>query len=315
MEISNITRPILILVLIVMTHNQLKAFEPVPGLTESVANKHKLKILTWNIYMLPFCSKIHQNCKRAMAIAQGIPGYAYDIIVFEEAFDHNVRKIIRNQLKDYYPFMYGPANKSTFSIKTNSGIWILSKIPFRQLEQIEFKNRFGINALARKGAVLFEGEWQGQSFQLIGTHLQNDSPDSVRYGQCREIADKLSKKYTKSDTPQIICGDFNIEFAEKVKYGKMLKILDAENGSLKGNLQTSFDEVNNNLAQKENGEKQLIDYVLVRNHDAIIDIERQVFVLKGCIRDIDSNLSDHYGIEATVNFCTPPPVSLSLLHK
>ena len=299
----------------IMMHNQLKAREPGPGLAESRVNKHKLKILTWNIYMLPFCSKIHKNCKRAMAIAQEIPDYAYDIIVFEEAFDHKARKILRNQLKDYYPFMYGPANKSSFSLRTNSGIWILSKIPLQQLEQIEFKNRFGIDALARKGAVLFEGEWQGQSFQLLGTHLQNDSPDSVRYGQCHEIAEKLLKKYTKSDTPQIVCGDFNIEFAKNVNYGKMLKILDAENGSLKGDLQTSFDEVNNKLAQKESGEKQLIDYVLVRNSEAIKDIERQVFLLKGCIREIDSDLSDHYGIEATVNFTISPPVSLSLLHK
>ena len=116
MEINIIARPILILVLIVMTHNQLKAFEPGPGLTVSEANEHKLKILTWNIYMLPFCSKIHKNCKRAMAIAQEIPGYSYDIIVFEEAFDHQARKILRNKLKEYYPYMYGPANKSSFSL-------------------------------------------------------------------------------------------------------------------------------------------------------------------------------------------------------
>jgi sphingomyelin phosphodiesterase len=122
--------------------------------------------------MLPFCSKIHRNCKRAKAIVQEIPGYNYDIIVFEEAFDHQARKILRNQLRGYFPFMYGPANESSFSFRTNSGIWILSKIPLQQLEQIEFKNRFGIDALARKGAVLFEGEWQGQPFQLLGTQSE-----------------------------------------------------------------------------------------------------------------------------------------------
>jgi len=300
----------------VMVHFQLKACQPVPGLTVSGTNRHKLKILTWNIYMLPFCSKINKNYKRAMAIAQEIPGYAYDIIVFEEAFDHQARKILRNQLKAYYPFMYGPANKSSFSLRTNSGIWILSKIPLKQLEQIKFENRFGIDALARKGAVLFEGDWHGQPFQLLGTHLQNDSPDSVRYGQCHdEIADKLLKKYAGSDIPQIVCGDFNIEFAKRVNYAKMLKILDAENGSLTGDLQTSFDEVNNKLAQKENGEKQLIDYVLVRNPVAIKDIERQVIVLKGYVSDIFSDLSDHYGIEATINFSISTPLSLSLLNK
>ncbi len=295
-------------------HNQLKASEQISELTVSEANKHKLKILTWNIYMLPFCSKIHKNCKRAVAIAKEIPGHDYDILVFEEAFDYQARKILREQLKGYYPFMYGPANKSSFSLRTNSGIWILSKIPLQQLQQIKFKNRYGIDALARKGAVLFQGEWQGQPFQLLGTHLQNDSPDSVRYGQCHEIADKLLKKYAKSNIPQIICGDFNIEFIEKVVYGKMLKILDAENGSLNGDLQTSFDEVNNKLAFKKNGKKQLIDYVLVRNSKSIRDIDRKVSALKNNARDIISDLSDHYGIEAIIHFNNPPAEALTLLH-
>ncbi|MEI6679956.1 MAG: sphingomyelin phosphodiesterase [Mariniphaga sp.] len=314
MEINIIIRPILFLVLLVITHNQLKGSEPISELTVSEVNKHKLKILTWNIYMLPFCSKIHKNCKRAVAIAKEIPGYDYDIIVFEEAFDYQARKILRDQLKGYYPFMYGPANKSSFSLRTNSGIWILSKIPLQKLEQIKFKNRYGIDALARKGAVLFEGEWQGQPFQILGTHLQNDSPDSVRYGQCHEIADKLLRKYAKMDIPQIICGDFNIEFVEKVVYGKMLKILDAENGSLNGDLQTSFDEVNNKLAFRKNGKKQLIDYVLVRNNKSIKDIDRNVSALKNNVRDIVSDLSDHYGIEAIIQFNNPPAEALTLLH-
>jgi endonuclease/exonuclease/phosphatase family metal-dependent hydrolase len=291
-----------------MAQHQAKPCGPVAVSAGPEANNHQLKILTWNIYMLPFCSKMHQNCKRAMAIAREIPAYNYDIIVFEEAFDRRARKILRDQLKGYFPFIYGPANESSFSIRTNSGIWI----PLRQLEQIKFKNRFGIDALARKGAVLFEGEWQGQSFQLLGTHLQNNSPDSVRYGQCHEIAHKLLRKYAKSDIPQIVCGDFNIEFADKVNYSKMLNILDAENGSLKGDLQTSFDEVDNKLAKKDNGKKQLIDYVLVRNFKSIKYIERKVFVLKGCIKDIVSDLSDHYGIEARVNFSIPTRIAQSV---
>ncbi len=183
------------------------------------------------------------------------------------------------------------------------------------LEQIKFKNRFGIDALARKGAVLFSGEWEGQPFQLLGTHLQNESPDSIRCGQCREISDKLLRKYARADIPQIVCGDFNIEYGDKVNYAKMLNLLDAENGSLQGDFQSSFDEVDNNLARKENGEKQLIDYVLARNASAIKNIKRQVVVMKGLIRDMVSDLSDHYGIEAIIHFDTPSNVALSLLQQ
>ncbi len=300
--------------LVVLAVNQPNTCVSAPEPTPASAKQNELKILTWNIYMLPFCSQIHHNCKRADAIAKKIASYRYDIIVFEEAFDYKARRILRNQLKDDYPFMYGPANDSGFSLKTSSGIWILSKIPLRQLEQIEFKNRFGIDAFARKGAVLFEGQWKGQDFQLLGTHLQANSPDSIRCGQCREIADKLLQKYSKAEIPQFICGDFNIEFEDQVNYKNMLTLLKAENGSLTGEFQNSFDEVNNNLAQKENGRKSLIDYILVRNAKAIRKIERYVFVLKDHLKNNYSDLSDHYGIEADVNFDNRPYLALSRLH-
>ena len=294
--------------------NQANPSASAPGTSQSATKQRDLSILTWNIYMLPFCSEIHGNCKRAGSIAKQIAAYNKDIIVFEEAFDHQARKILRCQLKGVYPFMYGPANDSKFSFKTSSGIWILSKIPLRQLEQIEFKNRFGIDAFARKGAVLFEGEWQGQSFQLLGTHLQANSPDSIRCGQCKEIANKLLKKYARPEIPQIVCGDFNIEYADQVNYKNMLSLLDAENGGLQGDVQSSFDEIDNQLAQKENGKKSLIDYILVRNAKAIKYIERKVFVLKEHTRDIYSDLSDHYGIEAFVRFGNTNSLAFSLLH-
>jgi endonuclease/exonuclease/phosphatase family metal-dependent hydrolase len=211
--------------------------------------------------------------------------------------------------------MYGPANDSFFSLRTNSGVWILSKIPLQMLQQIKFKNRFGIDALARKGAVLFEGQWQGQSFQLLGTHLQADSPDTVRRGQCLEIADKLLRKYTKDNTPQIVCGDFNIEIDDPKNYGYMLKVLDVQNGGLQGDVYSSFDEVDNKLARKENGKKRLIDYVLIRNSKVIKDINRRVLVLREYQKNIASDLSDHYGIEAFIHFDSSIPPVLTLLDK
>jgi sphingomyelin phosphodiesterase len=315
MKMEMIKRLLLLFLMSGSAVNQANPSEYTPESTPLPSKKNELKILTWNIYMLPFCSELHANCKRADVIARKIAGYNNDIIVFEEAFDHQARKILRYQLKGEYPFMYGPANDSKFSFKTNSGIWILSKIPLRQLEQIEFKNRFGIDAFARKGAVLFEGEWQGQPFQLLGTHLQANSPDSVRRGQCHEIADKLLKKYARPEIPQIVCGDFNIEFEDKANYATMLTVLDAENGKLTGDVQSSFDEIDNQLAQKENGKKSLIDYILVRNAKAIRNIDRKVFVLKERSKDIFSDLSDHYGIEANVQFDYTSSLVLSFTHQ
>ena len=266
------------------------------------SKNQELNILTWNIYMLPYCSVINGNHQRAKIIAAKIKNLAYDIIVFQEAFDHRSRKIIRKQLSQVFPFQYGPVNESGFSFRTNSGIWVISKIPLREKEEIEFSHRYGIDAMARKGAILLEGNWEGNLFQLLGTHLQADSPDSIRREQCNEIAERLLQKYKIDQVPQIICGDFNIETKDTINYRHMLTTLNARNGKLEGKIQSTYDEVENLLAKKEGGKKSIIDYILVSNAEIIKNIQRKVSVFKEVMEDKTIDLSDHYGIEASINF-------------
>jgi sphingomyelin phosphodiesterase len=264
--------------------------------------EHSLKILSWNIYMLPYGSLINGNVKRAKAIATQIAKYDYDIVVFEEAFDRQARDILRKVLINYFPYNYGPANKRPYSFRINSGIWVFSKIPLQSLSEIEFQTCYGIDKIARKGAVLLEGIWHEQRFQLICTHLQANSPDHIRYQQCMEIKEKLLGNYAVENVPQIICGDFNIEIDDQKNYRSMLTILDSDNGILAGEIQTSYDEVDNELAQKKDGKKQLIDYILIRNKQLVNNISRRILVLKEYKDKREFNLSDHYGIEASIQF-------------
>jgi sphingomyelin phosphodiesterase len=273
----------------------------------------ELKILTWNIYMLPHCNLFNHNCKRAKIIAEKLSDSPYEIIVFEEAFDYRARRIIKEKLQGIYPYIYGPANYSFFSLKTSSGIWILSKIPLNKIKEIEYKNRFGIDALARKGAVMYEGNWNGNDFQLVGTHLQANSPDSIRREQCNQIAVSLLQQYAKPNVTQIVCGDFNIEKDDTLNYNYMLHVLNAENGLMDGDLNTSFDELDNTLAKKVNGKKQLIDYVLLRNASLINFIHRKVTVFRQYFGNKFIELSDHYAVEASVTFA--PVRNLSSLLK
>lgn len=269
-----------------------------------VKASNELKILTWNIYMLPHCNIINKNKKRARAIAEKLSQLEYDIILFEEAFDYRARRIIRNALNNKYPFIYGPANESFFSLRTNSGLWVLSKVPLTHLKEIEYKSRFGIDAMARKGAAMFEGNWTGNAFQIIVTHLQADSPDEVRRQQCGEIAAELLDKFSRKNVPQFVCGDFNIEMDDIKNYNYMLSALHVENGKMDGDLSVSYDEIDNHLARRENGKKRLIDYILLRNHDEKIStVMRRISVLKSKINEfMETDLSDHYGIEATILF-------------
>jgi len=274
--------------------------------TNSKKNSSELNILTWNIYMLPHCSWFKGNSKRAAEIAKSLESSKYDVIVFEEAFDHRARRIIRKQLENSFPFMYGPANQNMYSLRTSSGIWVISKIPLTKIKEIEYSKRTGIDAMARKGAVMFQGEWHGKEFQLVGTHLQNDSPDEVRHQQCEEIYQELLKKYYSSDIPQIVCGDFNIEMGDSLNYNYMLDALNAENGMMEGNIHVSFDEIDNQLAKRPDGKKQLIDYILVRNSRLIESIRRRVSIFHGYNNDVITDLSDHYGIEAAIFFGSAP---------
>jgi endonuclease/exonuclease/phosphatase family metal-dependent hydrolase len=274
--------------------------------TNSKKNSSELNILTWNIYMLPHCSWFKGNSKRAVEIAKSLVSSKYDVIVFEEAFDHRARRIIRNRLENSFPFMYGPANQNMYSLRTSSGIWVISKIPLTKIKEIEYSSRTGIDAMARKGAVMFQGEWHGKEFQLVGTHLQNDSPDEVRHQQCEEIYQELLKKYYSTDIPQIVCGDFNIEIGDSINYNYMLDALNAENGMMEGNIHVSFDEIDNQLAKRTDGKKQLIDYILVRNSRLIESIRRRVSIFQGLHKDVITDLSDHYGIEASIFFSSSP---------
>lgn len=266
------------------------------------SNIGQLKILTWNIYMLPHCSLVHKNCMRARIIANQLCFSDFDLIVFEEAFDTRARWILQRKLRNAYPYMYGPANMPLLPVRTNSGVWVVSKIPLTLIDQIEFTHKFGIDAMARKGAVMFEGNWKGQDFQLVCTHLQANSPDNIRREQCKEIALRLLSKNTKANVPQILCGDFNIQSDDPENYQYMLHTLDAENGTIDGDINTSFDEIDNTLARKANGKKQMIDYVLVRNGSLFNNIHRKISVLRASGNNRIKDLSDHYGVEALVEF-------------
>lgn len=263
----------------------------------------ELKILSWNIYMLPYVSLFNNNGERAKVIASRLQNSDCDIFVFQEAFSSKCRNIISKGLMHNYPYQYGPINESIIPFITNSGLWIVSKIPLLQLGKIQFSNSTGFDAVASKGAVLFEGCINGSCFQLLGTHLQADHLSKIRNQQCTEIREHLLNPNYRADTPQFICGDFNISRNDSLNYKQMLKTLDAQNGKISGTIDVTYDGINNTLAKmKTIGKSKVVDYILVRNGQLIKNIERKVQPFLAKINGIESNLSDHYGVECTISF-------------
>ncbi len=262
----------------------------------------QLKILSWNIYLLPYLSLFNSNSIRANAIAEELENSDYHILVFQEAFSSKCRSILAKRLSRNFPYQYGPVNKNITPLKTNSGLWVASKIKLENLGEIEFSRKKSFDAIARKGAVLFQGVFQNSPFQLLATHLQAENADEFRVHQCVEIKENLLNPHYHQNIPQLLCGDFNIDIDDTHHYDKMLLTLDAQNGELIGNVKVTYDELNNNLAKKSTGRSRTIDYILVRNAELLHDIERKVQTFMSKVGKAESNLSDHYALELSVSF-------------
>jgi len=257
-----------------------------------------LKVLSWNIGALPYIEELRNKTDRLNSISSAlVTQKTYDIIIFEESFTNKSRQIIENKLHDMYPYSYGPISST---LKFNSGLWILSKIPLKMKKEIVFKNSKGFDFLARKGAALFTGEIDNIQFQLIITHLEDDNyPQDIRNKQLTQIYKQLLVVYSDSKVPQIICGDFNTDQKNKKDYSDLINKLDVQNDTIHGKF--TFDDEDNDI-YKSNNNPRVIDYILIRNSQFIKNIKRDVIIFKNKWKK-GYYLSDHNAIEADIDFC------------
>ena len=275
-----------------------------------------LKILTWNIQMLPSFAKSNGKIKRAKAIVNQLNQRDYELIIFQELFHKHSRRIVTNGLSDLYPHHTQILNKKPLSLKANGGVMIFSKYPIRQVHQIRFKDRTGFDRLARKGAVLAEVDVKGKFVQVIGTHLQAFGTQEILYSQYRQLARQLIEPHSKPGVPQLICGDFNTlkslppklpsdisqDFIDRLpRYFTMLEILQAKDGALEGEQQFTMDRPFNDLCKTRKEYRLLLDYVLIRsNSPNDYAIKRQVQIIRQRWHKEHEDLSDHFGLEAVM---------------
>ncbi|MGC4021384.1 MAG: sphingomyelin phosphodiesterase [Cyclobacteriaceae bacterium] len=259
----------------------------------------KIKILSWNIFMLPGIVAMKGKLDRAAAIGETLKNSDYDVIIFQEAFHKKSRKRIEELLAPSFPYQVGPANQKLFSFKTNSGLWIFSKHPIVRSQSIIYKNRSGVDAFSRKGALLAELLVNHQLIQVAGTHLQNSGPVWVRQSQCVEFYHRILKPFYKSDVPQIICGDFNINKKQIDEYQSMLHNLNAVDGELSGDFLYTYDRGKNDLHIERGFSADLIDYILLRNERAKI-VDRKIVAFRKPWSRHHRDLSDHFALEAQI---------------
>ncbi len=267
----------------------------------------QIKIITWNIYMLPHLFIHTGQAERAKEIAEVLKTQDADIIVFEEAFDNKARNIIRDSLKAYFPYESGDPGKNTWW-KTSCGVWIISKVPIEVMKQIYFKEANGSDRLATKGAILVEGQKDGFCFQLVGTHLQSDlncgkNVQPIRDKQYAEIKKQLLEPYSQENIPQFLAGDFNTIHDDSCCYNHMVGTIKFNQCQLDGDKCYSYDYTHNDLVIGTNNKPQLIDYLMYAptpQQQISGSMQIVVFKKKWDIKHCD--LSDHFAVAGTFNY-------------
>ena len=264
-----------------------------------------LKIVSWNVHLLPyfFVFPKSKKRKRTKLIADQF-NYKkdYDIIVLQEVFSRSNRRLLKRRLKNKYPYIYGPPNKKRHKIQTNSGLMVFSERPLIYKKSIEFDVATSWdNKMARKGAMLLEGEFNGNLFQIINTHTQG-KPAIINGHQFHMIYDGLIEPFERKNIPQIICGDLNCNSDHKGDYTQMQKILDVDPAPMHDDRLSKNGDILN----------KTIDYILVRDNDSNMKIIRTSKILIGPDWEKSSNthkrfgktvgLSDHYPMEIMVTW-------------
>jgi len=267
----------------------------------------QLKVISWNIYMLPHLLVHTGQSERAVEIANALKTQDADIIVFEEAFDNKARNIIRDSLKTYFPYESGDPGRNSWW-KTSCGVWIISKVPIEVVKQIFFNEARTSDRLATKGAILVEGQKNGFCFQLIGTHLQAD-PNSgknvqpIRNKQYAEIKKELLEPYSHENIPQLIAGDFNTIHNDSACYNPMVDTLQFTPCALQGDRTFSYDYRQNDLVLGTYCKPQLIDY-LFYSAPAGQQLEgnMQIVVFSKRWNEKHKDLSDHFAVAGTFTY-------------
>ncbi len=273
-------------------------------LVSSVAYSQEIKIMSWNIFMVP--PLIFKSCQteRAILIAEYIKNVNPDIIVMEEAFMKSTRNSIKEKLDSFFPYS-SQITKGGF-FKTNSGIWIVSKYPLYNQQLITYKKKKGSDIFAKKGAVFVETIIHHKKMQLIATHTQSlKKYANTRTQQFIQLKKQLLDNYFSDTIPQFIIGDINCDYFDTVDYHNMLQTLDVLPVTFSGE-QYSWNGLENDLANKFSEHTlETLDYILLRNaHKEIASIQSTEIInskYKQCFCKSNFNyLSDHHPIISVI---------------
>lgn len=268
-----------------------------------LAQAKELKVLSWNVYMVPQPAKFTHQGKRSEEIARQLSQLDYDILLFQEAFDGGFRKKMEKALGDTYPHSHYLKKRGLLPL-VGSGLFVMSKHPYKVLENIYFNDCKAGDCHAKKGASFIEVELPGKKLMQFGlTHLQSgraEKKQEVRQKQLKQIKEAL-QRIQKPGVPQFLAGDLNIDYnnSEAQEFALMTDLLEMNTAPLSGDLDyTGGFPIE--CYSRESSDYKWIDHMLIDNRTRDLSIELQAREFHGPIKDKMCPLSDHHALEAII---------------
>lgn len=267
------------------------------------AQAGELKILTWNVFMLPKPIKFSLQDERADLMVKEFEKGKYDVIVLQEAFDWKFQARLRRNLSKVYPHQDYLSRKVFSFTVYGSGVYYLSKYPFKKLGHIHYTKCATADCLASKGSSVIELLLPyNKKIHIASTHMQSGGSEksvNVRLDQLGQLKG-LFARTSQQNIPLIFLGDFNINALKGSEYPRALALLGMTSTPLEGDL--GYTNGFPTLCYKKPGsdEKEWIDHIFVKGPAAIKG--KQVVPFFGDIKGKKCALSDHWGVEGVLTF-------------
>lgn len=266
------------------------------------AEPANLKLLTWNIQMLPtaldFASADLQKGQtlRAPWIVEHLNQCDYDVVVLQEVIDKKIAEQLCAGLKATYPHVvFAPAKLGLAGC--SGGNLIVGRLPLKYVSHTVFKNITGVDKLAEKGCLVVETEIDGVHAQIIGAHLQAGN-DKINEAEYAEIRDGAVRPVTQSGVPQILAGDMNVA-AGVPQFDRLLSTVEMAAFPLDD--PNPFTVDGSNSWNKPNKRPKHIDHVLLNPRGTKSTVVRQT--IQRARREHQGrtvDLADHYGVIAEI---------------
>ena len=165
----------------------------------------KLKILLWNVWLLPSFITDGKSKERAAMISKLLNDF--DIVVLNEAFT-NKYSLTKDVIHPYTI-----KTPRTFYKILDSGLMILSKYPIEEIHFLPFSELETWDQFSSKGVLkLIVNLGNNLKMDIYGTHLQAGSEEShhrARLSQVNEVYQFVKNHSQFNIHPIVLCGDLN----------------------------------------------------------------------------------------------------------